>query len=164
MAFCSCHAAVICAVRFGPKPGTSTSRDGNRLRAFKVELAAFARRPGYRSRCVTSRPAPRSGTVRARRDPCPGRDGQRAVLQQQTAASLAAVPGTRITVLGSRRTVTVTGVADLPNADSFFPGIGTPTGAGASAPPDNVLLVSPSRFAGLVAGTGIIHQFHVRLD
>jgi putative ABC transport system permease protein len=87
-----------------------------------------------------------------------------AVLQQQTAASLAAAPGTRITVLGSRRTVTVTGVADLPNADSFFQVIGTPTGAGASAPPDNVLLVSPSRFAGLVAGTGVIHQFHVRLD
>jgi putative ABC transport system permease protein len=87
-----------------------------------------------------------------------------AVLQQQTASNLGAVPGTAVTVLGTRKTVTVAGVVDLPNADSFFQVVGAPAGSGASAPPDNVLLVSPSTFPSLVTGATVIHQFHVRLD
>jgi putative ABC transport system permease protein len=87
-----------------------------------------------------------------------------AVLQQQTASNLGAAPGTAVTVLGTRKTVTVAGVVDLPNADSFFQVVGAPAGSGASAPPDNVLLVSPSTFPSLVTGATVIHQFHVRLD
>jgi putative ABC transport system permease protein len=87
-----------------------------------------------------------------------------AVLQQQTASNLGAAPGGVVTVLGADRPVTVTGVVDLPNADSFFQVVGAPTGSGASAPPDNVLLVSPARFAALVSGAAVTHQFHVRLD
>jgi putative ABC transport system permease protein len=87
-----------------------------------------------------------------------------AVLQQQTASNLGAAPGTVVTVLGANRAVTVTGVVDLPNADSFFQVVGAPAGSGASAPPDNVLLVSPARFAALVSGAAVTHQFHVRLD
>ncbi|GAC1608265.1 MAG: hypothetical protein NVS3B26_04470 [Mycobacteriales bacterium] len=86
------------------------------------------------------------------------------VLQQQTASSLAAAPGATVTVLGSRRSVTVAGVVDLPNADSFFQVVGAPAGSGASAPPDNVLIVPPSMFRALVPGTTVIHQLHVRLD
>ena len=86
------------------------------------------------------------------------------VLQQQTAANLAAAPGATVTVLGSGKAVRVAGVVDLPNADSFFQVVGTPLGSGASAPPDNVLLVAPAQFAGLVAGAPVIHQFHVQLD
>ena len=87
-----------------------------------------------------------------------------AVLQQQTASNLGAAPGAVVTVLGANRTVIVTGVVDLPNADSFFQVVGAPAGSGASAPPDDVLLVSPARFAALTSGAAVIHQFHVRLD
>ncbi|WP_433305346.1 FtsX-like permease family protein [Actinoplanes sp. CA-030573] len=86
------------------------------------------------------------------------------VLQQQTASNLGAAPGTRVTVLGARQTVQVTGVAELPDADSFFQVVGAPAGSGASAPPDNVLVVSPARFAALTAGATVVRQFHVRLD
>ena len=83
------------------------------------------------------------------------------VLQQQTASSLQATPGATVTVLGTGRSVRVDGVVDLPNADSFFQVVGAPA---AGAPPDNVLLVSPSQFAALVPGTNVIHQFHVRFQ
>ena len=86
------------------------------------------------------------------------------VLQQQTASSLSAVPGSTVTVLGSRRSITVDGVVDLPNADSFFQVVGAPPGSGASAPPDNVLLVPPSMFTALVPRSSVIHQIHVRLN
>ncbi|WP_436531603.1 ABC transporter permease [Actinoplanes sp. HUAS TT8] len=91
-----------------------------------------------------------------------GRDG--AVLQQQTASNLGAAPGDIVTVLGAGRPVQVTGVAELPNADSFFQVVGAPAGSGASAPPDNVLLVGPERFAALTGGATVVHQFHLRLD
>ena len=86
------------------------------------------------------------------------------ILQQQTASNLGAGPGTTVTVLGARRTAQVTGVADLPNADSFFQVVGAPSGSGASAPPDNVVLVSPAQFATLTTGATVVRQFHVRLD
>ena len=86
------------------------------------------------------------------------------VLQQQTASNLAASPGATVTVLGSGKTVQIAGVVDLPNADSFFQVVGAPAGSGASAPPDNVLLVPPAQFPALVAGATVIHQFHVQLN
>jgi len=84
------------------------------------------------------------------------------VLQQQTASSLAAAPGATVTILGSGRSMKVDGVVDLPNAGSFFQVVGAPAGSGASAPPDNVLLVPPAQFAALVPSGNVIHQFHVR--
>jgi putative ABC transport system permease protein len=87
-----------------------------------------------------------------------------AVLQQQTASNLAVGPGATVSVLGSGRPVRVSGVIDLPNDDSFFQVVGAPAGAGASAPPDNVLVVPPADFAALTAGATVIHQLHVRLD
>ena len=87
------------------------------------------------------------------------------VLQQQTASSLAASPGTVVQVLGTGRTVTVGGVVDLPNADSFFQVVGAAAGSAAGAPPDDVLVVPPSVFATLIPrGATVVHQFHVRLD
>jgi putative ABC transport system permease protein len=89
------------------------------------------------------------------------------LLQQQTAANLAAGPGSRVTITvpkGGGKTVTVDGVADLPQADSFFQVVGAPPGAGATAPPDNVVLVPPARFAALTTGATVIHQFHVLFD
>jgi len=94
-----------------------------------------------------------------------GRTG--VLLQQQTAANLAAGPGSTVTVTlpaGGQRAVRVAGVADLPQADSFFQVIGAPPGAGATAPPDNVLLVPPAQFPALTAGATVIRQFHVLFD
>ena len=89
------------------------------------------------------------------------------LLQQQTAANLAAGPGSSVRVAlpgGGQQAVRVDGVADLPQADSFFQVIGAPPGAGATAPPDNVLLVPPARFAALTRGATVITQFHVLFD
>ena len=85
------------------------------------------------------------------------------LLQQQTAANLAAGVGSPVDVLGGHgRPVTVQGVVDLPAADSFFQVVGAPAGSGASAPPDNVLLVPPALFRSLVGSTPVVHQLHVR--
>ncbi|MDX6206014.1 MAG: putative transport system permease protein [Frankiales bacterium] len=86
------------------------------------------------------------------------------LLQQQTAANLAATAGSTVTVLGSRTGAKVDGVVDLPNADSFFQVVGAPAGATVAAAPDNVLLVPPSMFASLVGPASVVHQIHVRLD
>jgi putative ABC transport system permease protein len=84
-------------------------------------------------------------------------------LFQQTAANVAAAPGSRVQVLEGGRTheVVVDQVVDLPAADSFFQVVGLAPGAGASAPPDNVLLVPASSFAGLVGPTPVVQQLHV---
>lgn len=89
---------------------------------------------------------------------------QGTLLQQQTAANLAGGPGTVVQVKGSHRSVTVTGVVDLPNADSFFQDVGAAPGSTPSSPPDNVLLVSPATFATLVPSSTVVHEVHVRLD
>jgi putative ABC transport system permease protein len=85
------------------------------------------------------------------------------LLQQQTAANLAVGPGGGITVstAAGPAHLTVGGVVDLPHADSFFQVVGTTPGTGASAPPDNVLLLPQSTFDRLTAGLPVVHQFHV---
>ncbi|MCW2761525.1 MAG: hypothetical protein JWR85_1726 [Marmoricola sp.] len=85
------------------------------------------------------------------------------MLFQQTAANLAAAPGDPITVRTSTgaHPVTVDGVVDMPAEDSFFQVVGLAPGAGASAPPDNVLLVTPAVFASVTGGTTVVHQMHV---
>ena len=85
------------------------------------------------------------------------------MLFQQTAANLAAGPGDRITVqtASGGRPVTVDGIVDMPAEDSFFQVVGLAPGAGVSAPPDNVLLVSPKVFASVVGKTTVVDQLHV---
>ena len=85
------------------------------------------------------------------------------LLFQQTAANLAAGPGSTVTVrtASGSRTVSVDGVVDMPAEDSFFQVVGLAPGAGASAPPDNVLLVPPATFRSLTGSTPVVHQFHV---
>ena len=95
--------------------------------------------------------------------------GQQAgvLLAQQTAANLGATPGSTVTIhMANGATVNriVAGVVDLPQADSFFQVVGTAPGAGASAPPDNVIIVPPSLFASSTRGSVPTQQFHVRLD
>ncbi len=85
-------------------------------------------------------------------------------LQQQTASNLAAGPGSTVTVLGSGATTTIDGVVELPAADSFFQVVGAPAGAGASAPPDNVLIVPPGQFSRLVGNATVVRQLHARFN
>ncbi len=86
------------------------------------------------------------------------------LLQQQTASNLAAGPGSTISVrtpTGSTPKLKVDGVLDLPQADSFFQVVGAPAGAGATAPPDNVLVVPAATFSALTRGANVVHQYHV---
>lgn len=86
-----------------------------------------------------------------------------AVLRQQTAANLAAQPGTVVSIVGTSRSVPITGVVDLPHADSFFQVVGATAAATPAPAPDNVLLVPSSAFASLVPQAAVVHQLHVRL-
>ena len=87
------------------------------------------------------------------------------LIQQQTAANLGAGPGSVIVAQtpSGQMALTVSGVVDLPQADSFFQVVGAPAGAGATAPPDNVVIAPPSTFATLTRGVPVVHQFHVLL-
>ena len=89
--------------------------------------------------------------------------GTGVLLQQQTAANLAATVGSTVSVVGGG-SAKVGGVVDLPNADSFFQVVGAPAGAAVRPAPDDVLLVPPSLFGVLTAHADVVHQIHVRLD
>ena len=90
---------------------------------------------------------------------------QGVLLLQQTAANLGAGAHSSIEVAstGGRTSVLkVDGVVDLPFADSFFQVVGAPAGAGATAPPDNVVLLPGDLFDALTAGRPVVTQFHVQ--
>jgi putative ABC transport system permease protein len=95
------------------------------------------------------------------------------LLAQQTAANLQVGPGDSITVGlpgGSAATLQVQGIVDLPQADSMFQTIGTASGAGPTAPPDNVVLVPLEQWHNLfdqpaeVSPNSVNSQVHVRLS
>jgi putative ABC transport system permease protein len=68
---------------------------------------------------------------------------------QQTAANLHVVPGDKVTVAragAAPYSVTITGVVELPQADSLFQDVGAPPLAQAVAPPDNVVLLPQDVF------------------
>ena len=85
------------------------------------------------------------------------------MLFQQTAANLATEPGGKITVrtASGSRPLRIDGIVDMPAEDSFFQVVGLAPGAGASAPPDNVVLVSPAVFRSVIGNTTVVHQLHV---
>ncbi len=93
-----------------------------------------------------------------------GQQGDVAV-QQQTAANLGVAPGDTVTVEGGPRGngLRIAAIIDLRQPDTFFQVIGAPPGAGASAPPDNVVFVRPEVFSRVARGAVVVHQFHVRL-
>lgn len=76
------------------------------------------------------------------------------LLAQQTAANLHVSAGDPVTLLlpgGRTRAVRVAGVVDLPAADSLFQTVGAPAGAGATAPPDNVIILPLSLWREIYA-------------
>ncbi|MCW2665318.1 MAG: putative ABC-type transport system involved in lysophospholipase biosynthesis, permease component [Frankiales bacterium] len=89
------------------------------------------------------------------------------LLAQQTAANLAVAPGDSFTVArpdGTRSRLRVDGVVELPAADALFQVVGAPATAGATAPPDNVVLVPADRFPTVVGGAPVVRQVHLGFD
>ena len=96
-----------------------------------------------------------------------------ALVAQQTASNLHAAPGD--TVLLTRTglppiPVRVTGVVDLPQANSLFQTVGAPAGAQPTAPPDNVVLLPATAWHAAfdeLAGSRpdlVATQVHVQRD
>src|SRR6202521_5658776 len=96
-----------------------------------------------------------------------------ALVAQQTAANLHA--GVGDTVLIHRpglpnAEVKVSGVVDLPNADSLFQAVGVPKGLAPQAPPDNVLLMPAPVWGELFAPQKAVRpdsvrqQLHIGID
>lgn len=95
------------------------------------------------------------------------------LLAQQTAANLQTGPGDSITVGlpgGSTASLSIQGIVDLPQADSMFQTIGAASGAGPTAPPDNVVLVPLEEWHSLfdqpaeVSPNSVNRQVHVKLS
>jgi putative ABC transport system permease protein len=95
------------------------------------------------------------------------------LIAQQTASNLRVKPGDSI-VIGRAGmtpiTVTIDGVVDLPQADTFFQKVGAPVGSQPSAPPDNVVLLPLATWHTLFDALAtsqpsqVHQQVHVRLD
>ena len=89
------------------------------------------------------------------------------VVAQQTAANLHVSPGDTITIKRAGRSpyqVRITGVVELPQADSLFQQIGAPPQSQPVAPPDNVVLLPATRFAAEYANIPTSTQVHVARD
>jgi putative ABC transport system permease protein len=89
------------------------------------------------------------------------------LLAQQTAANLHATVGDNVTI---RRPglppvdIKVTGIVDLPHADSVFQAVGVPPGAAPQAPPDNVLLLPLSDWHHIFDPQAAIRPDSVRMQ
>jgi putative ABC transport system permease protein len=87
------------------------------------------------------------------------------LLAQQTAANLHVGVGDPLTMNlpgGGSAVLRVDGVIDLPAADSLFQVVGAPAGSGATAPPDNVVLLPLDRWNALFRPLAAAHPAAVR--
>jgi len=94
------------------------------------------------------------------------------LIAQQTAANLHVSAGqiVRMQLPGKvSKDVRVDGIIDLPQADSMFQVVGAAPGAGATAPPDNVVLLPLSQWQAIfgpsqTAGSAAVRtQLHLEL-
>ena len=89
------------------------------------------------------------------------------LLVQQTAANLHAAPGDTVDIGRAGQAparVRVTGVVDLPQADSLFQKVGAPPGAQPLAPPDNVVLLPEHDWHTLFDTLAADRPEHVRFQ
>jgi putative ABC transport system permease protein len=89
------------------------------------------------------------------------------LIAQQTAANLHVAPGDRVTLQRpglAAAEVRISGVVDLPTADSLFQAIGVPPGAAPQAPPDNVLLLPLPLWYSLFDPQALVRPDSVRLQ
>lgn len=136
-------------VAYAPVPALSATGPGGTRTTGQAQVVSLP--PGY------ARAFP--GEIR----PLVGAD-RGVLLAQQTAANLAVTPGDTFSVRrpdNSQVSLTVAGVVELPAADSLFQVVGAPANAGATAPPDNVVLLPPSQFADVVGSAAVVSQIHV---
>ncbi|MCY9667477.1 FtsX-like permease family protein [Paenibacillus alginolyticus] len=98
---------------------------------------------------------------------------QGVLIAQQTSTNLHAGVGDNVTIqrIGLPPVeVTVEGIIDLPNADSFFQAIGVPATGMPQTPPDNVMIFPESLWHTLFDGQTAVHpdtiqtELHVRLS
>ncbi|MDX6372873.1 MAG: putative transport system permease protein [Nocardioidaceae bacterium] len=96
-----------------------------------------------------------------------------AVVAQQTAANLHVAPGDVVQIARageSALTVQITGVVELPQADSLFQHVGAPSQSQPVAPPDNVILLPQAQFQAGYSQLAqsrpdqVTTQIHVRRD
>ncbi|HEY3547235.1 MAG TPA: FtsX-like permease family protein, partial [Propionicimonas sp.] len=87
------------------------------------------------------------------------------LVAQQTASNLHVSIGDKVTITGSGApaTVTVTGVVDLPQADSLFQRVGAAPQSQPVAPPDNVVILPAAKFGRIMGGSSdpITTQIHL---
>jgi putative ABC transport system permease protein len=89
------------------------------------------------------------------------------VVAQQTAANLHVSPGDAVLIKRpgtSPARVRITGVVEIPQADSLFQRVGAPPQSQPVAPPDNVVLLPLARFHAVYAGLPVSTQIHVARD
>lgn len=100
-------------------------------------------------------------------------DDHGALVAQQTAANLHVAPGDTVLVGRAGQPpapIRVTGIVDLPQADSLFQSVGAPPTAQPVAPPDNVVVLGATTWHQVfdslaVTRPDLVHtQVHVRLD
>ncbi len=156
--------AVDAAVRALPDVRARATVDGAAVPALSSVTAAGTRTTGTAR--MLSIPADYPGLFKGEVRALVGAD-RGVLLAQQTAANLAVAPGDTFLVrrpAGSRASLRVDGVVELPAADALFQVIGAPANAGATAPPDNVVLVPADRFAAAVGTAPVVRQIHVSFD
>ncbi|GAC1394513.1 MAG: hypothetical protein NVS4B11_13250 [Ktedonobacteraceae bacterium] len=94
------------------------------------------------------------------------------LVAQQTAANLHVTVGDSVTIQReglSSVTVQVSGIVDLPYANSFFQAVGVPANAAPQAPPDNILLLPREQWHSLFDPQAVVRpesvhlQLHVRI-
>ncbi|GAA3165146.1 FtsX-like permease family protein [Nonomuraea roseoviolacea] len=150
----------------GPMPGTSRQVSFARIDGFESRQAGHTLTTGAGQ--VLGLPADYAAIFPGELRLLAG-NANGPLLAQQTAANLHAQPGARVTV---RRpglpdaAVTVTGVVELPAADSLFQRVGAPPGAQPQAPPDNVLLLPETdwhRMFDSIPRDRVRTEYHIRI-
>lgn len=89
------------------------------------------------------------------------------LVSQQTAANLHVTVGDSISIQRQAlppTTVQITGVVDLPYANSFFQAVGVPVNAAPQAPPDNVLLLPLDQWHTLFDPQAVVRPDSVRMQ
>ncbi len=124
----------VAAVQFAGSPGLTATTQGSTQTTGAAQVLGLP--PGY--------DAAFPGELRLLAGTLNG-----VLVAQQTASNLHVAPGSTVTIARpgtTPTTVKVSGVVDLPAADSLFQKVGAPPGSQAQAPPDNVVLLPAATF------------------
>jgi putative ABC transport system permease protein len=166
------------AVSHGHQPGTVTAALRADPRTTAAVPVGFADAPGLRARSGGT--VQDTGAARVLGLPSDYRarfpqairvligQAHGPVVAQQTAANLHIGPGDVVSIKRSGQApydVRITGVIELPQADSLFQRVGAPPQSQPVAPPDNVVLLPADRFHTAYRGSDTVAtQIHVARD